>query len=159
METMDELMKKYGEVHPIFDHFGLFTSDKERAKDFLLSVPGSKVLVERDCDFTSEDVIIGNPVKISIYHIEVAGQDVEVIEAVNSPDSYIQEIVNRHGECFHHLCLTFKEHREHLAMCRILEEQGYVCRFASRIRDLLIHYYESCDGSTVAYELKSVRDQ
>lgn len=158
MKNVEELMKKYGEVHPIFDHFGLFTPDKERVKDFLMTVPGAKILVERDCVFTEDDVIVGTPVKISIYHIDVAGQDVEVIQAVDSPDSYIQEIVNRHGECFHHLCLTFKEHKEHLTMCKILEEQGYVCRFASNIRDLLIHYYESSDGSTVAYELKSVRE-
>lgn len=30
MKNVEELMKKYGEVHPIFDHFGLFTPDKER---------------------------------------------------------------------------------------------------------------------------------
>lgn len=158
MKDLQELMKKYGEVHPIFDHFGLFTPDKESAKNFLMATPGSKILVQRECIFTQDDVIVGSPVRISIYHIEVAGHDIEVIEPVDSPDSYIQSVIDRHGECFHHLCLTFKEHREHLAMCKILEEQGYVCKFASNIRDLLIHYYESMDGSTVAYELKSVRD-
>ena len=158
MKSLEELQKKYGYVHPIFDHFGLFTPNKEHAKDFLLSIPGSKILVERDCDFTEQDVLIGSPVKISIYHIEVAGHDIEVIQPIDSPDSYIQSVINNHGECFHHLCLTFKVHKEHLAMCKILEEQGYTCKFASNIRDLLIHYYESCDGSTVAYELKSVRE-
>lgn len=69
MKSLDELMKQYGTVHPIFDHFGLFTPDKEHAKEFLLAVPGAKILVERECDFTKDDVIIGTPVKISIYHI------------------------------------------------------------------------------------------
>lgn len=118
MKSVEKLMEKYGRVHPIFDHFELFTPNKERAKEFLLSVPESKILVERDCVFTEEDVIIGNPVKISIYHIEVAGHDIEVIEPADSPNSYIQSVIGAHGECFHHLRLTFKEHREHLAMCR-----------------------------------------
>ncbi len=158
MKTLEELMQQYGEVHPIFDHFGCFTSDRDRVRDFLLTIPGAKITADRYCEFTEDDVFVGKPQNISIYHIDVAGQDVEVIQPVNCPESYSQEMVDKHGECFHHLCLTFKTNKEHWAMCHILEENGYVCRFASNIRDLVIHYYESSEDSTVTYELKSVRE-
>ena len=67
MKTVDELMKEFGEVHPIFDHFGLFTDNRERATEFLMSIPGAKITVTRDCDFPVENVLIGTPMSIRIH--------------------------------------------------------------------------------------------
>ena len=100
--------------------------------------------------------VIGEPVKIRIHHIEVAGQDVEVIEPVDSPNAYLTKFLETHGDCFHHLALTFEKHAEHLSMCKILTAQGYRCVFEARVRDLLVNYYESSDNSGIALELKSV---
>ena len=144
MTDINALMKQYGEVNPIFDHFGLITSSREKIADFLMTIPNSKILVTREA------------VKIRIHHIEVTGQDIEIIEPVDSPDAYLTRFLKTHGDCFHHLALTFKKHSEHLSMCKILNAQGYRCVFEARVRDLLINYYESSDGSGVALELKSV---
>ena len=156
MTDIKGLMEQYGEVTPIFDHFGLITSSRERAADFLMSNPGSKILATRDVDFIKEQMTVGEPVKIRIHHIEVAGQDVEVIEPVDSPNAYLTKFLETHGDCFHHLALTFEKHAEHLSMCKILTAQGYRCVFEARVRDLLVNYYESSDNSGIALELKSV---
>lgn len=158
MKTVDELMKEFGEVHPIFDHFGLFTNDRERATEFLLSIPGAKITVTRDCDFPAENVLIGKPMSIRIHHLDICGVDVEVIEPLNSPDGYVANILKTHGETFHHVALTFNQHKEHLAMCELLRARGYRCVFQSKVRDLLIDYWESSDNSSITLELKSVRD-
>ena len=156
MTDINALMKQYGEVNPIFDHFGLITSSREKIADFLMTIPNSKILVTRDVEFVKEQITIGEAVKIRIHHIEVTGQDIEIIEPVDSPDAYLTRFLKTHGDCFHHLALTFKKHSEHLSMCKILDAQGYRCVFEARVRDLLINYYESSDGSGVALELKSV---
>ena len=152
MTDIKGLMEQYGEVTPIFDHFGLITSSRERAADFLMSIPGSKILVTRDVEFVKEQMTVGEPVKIRIHHIEVAGQDVEVIEPVDSPNAYLTKFLETHGDCFHHLALTFEKHAEHLSMCKILTAQGYRCVFEARVRDLLVNYYESSDNSGIAHE-------
>lgn len=155
MRTVEELMEEFGNVNPVFDHFGLFTYDKEKAARFLLSIPGAKIIADRVVDFPGEIVTVGKPVKIDLYHIEVCGMDIEVIQPVDSPESYIAGILERHGDSFHHLALTFASADEHMAMCRILEERGYRCVFEGRPGNLLVHYYEHDDGSCIAFELKS----
>ncbi len=156
MTDIHALMAQFGEVNPIFDHFGLITSSREKAADFLMSIPNSKILVTRDVEFVKEQMTVGEPVKIRIHHIEVAGQDIEVIEPVDSPNAYLTKFLESHGDCFHHLALTFAKHAEHLSMCKILQAQGYRCVFEARVRDLLVNYYESSDNSGIALELKSV---
>lgn len=156
--TVDELMREYGEVKPIFDHFGLLTYDREKAANFLMTIPGSKILVEKTVDFPQELVTVGNALKIKIYHIEVCGMDVEVIEPVDCPEAYVAKTLNAHGDGFHHLAITFETNEQHLAMSRILEARGYKCVFEGVPGNLLVHYYEHDDGSAIALELKSVRN-
>lgn len=158
MKTVEALMEEFGEVKPVFDHFGLFTYDKQKAAQFLLTVPGAKILADRVVDFPQEIVTVGKPVKIDLFHIEICGVDIEVIQQIDSPESYIAKTLEKHGDSFHHLALTFHSNKEHLTMCRILEERGYHCVFEGRPRDLLVHYYEHDDGSCIAFELKSVID-
>ena len=155
MTDINALMEQYGAVNPIFDHFGLITASREKTADFLLSIPNSKILVTRDVEFVREQMTIGEPVKIRIHHIEVAGQDVEVIEPIDSPNAYLTKFLETHGDCFHHLALTFAKHTEHLSMGKILAAQGYRCVFEARVRDLLVNYFESSNGSGIALELKS----
>ena len=152
-----ELMEEYGEVKPIFDHFGLLTYDREKAAEFLMTIPGSKVLVEKTVDFPQELVTVGNALKIKIYHIEVCGIDVEVIEPVDCPEAYVAKSLKAHGDCFHHLAITFETNEQHLAMCKILEARGYKCVFEGIPGNLLVHYYEHDRESAIALELKSVR--
>lgn len=159
MKKVEELMKEFGEVKPIFDHFGLLTYDREKAAQFLLTVPGAKVIADRAVDFPQELVTVGKPVKITLYHIEVCGMDIEVIQPVDSPESYIANTLEKHGDSFHHLAMTFASSKEHLTMCRILEERGYRCVFEGRPRNLLVHYYEHDDNSCIAFELKSEIDK
>lgn len=155
--TVEELMAEFGEVKPIFDHFGLLTYDREKAKDFLMTIPGSKILVEKTVDFPQELVTVGNALKIKIYHVEVCGLDVEVIEPVDCPEAYVAKTLKAHGDSFHHLAITFETNEQHKAMCKILEARGYRCVFEGIPGNLLVHYYEHADGSGIALELKSVR--
>lgn len=157
-KTVEELMKEYGDVKPVFDHFGLLTHDREKAAQFLLSIPGSKILVEKTVDFPQELVTVGSALKIKIYHIEVCGQDVEVIEPVDCPDAYVSKTLKIHGDSFHHLAITFETNEQHIAMCKILEARGYKCVFEGVPGNLLVHYYEHDDESAIALELKSVRN-
>lgn len=157
MKDLQDLLKEHGDIKPVFDHFGLFTHDREKTAEFFLTVPGSEILVARDVEFPAEAVSIGKAVKIRLYHISVCGLDIEIVQPVDSPGSYIESILAEHGNTFHHLAMTFKERREHLAMAEILNAKGYKCTFEARVRDLLIHYFESTDGNTIAYELKSTQ--
>ena len=157
-KSVEELMQEFGEVKPIFDHVGLLTYDREKAAEFLLSVPGSKVLVKKTVDFPQELVTVGSALKIDIYHIEVCGIDVEVIQPVDCPEAYVSKNLAVHGDSFHHLAVTFENSGQHKAMCRILEERGYQCVFEATPGNLLVHYYEHEDGSAIALELKSMRE-
>lgn len=156
-KTVEQLMEEYGEVKPVFDHFGLLTYDREKAAEFLMTIPGSKILVEKIVDFPQELVTVGNALKIKIYHIEVCGMDVEVIEPVDCPEAYVAKTLAAHGDGFHHLAITFQTNEQHLAMCKILEARGYRCVFEGVPGNLLVHYYEHDGGSAIALELKSVR--
>lgn len=158
-KEIKDILHGEDDIQPIFDHFGLFTEDRERIKEFLMTVPGAKILADRVVDFPQEIVTVGPPQKLSLYHIEVAGQDIEVIQPIECPDSYVAEVIKKHGGCFHHLALTFRTSAEHRKMCRILESKGYRCVLECTPRDLLVNYYEADNDEAIAFELKSTLER
>lgn len=151
--AVNETHPEGGDIEqPLLRHIGIFTWDVEKTASFLSTLlPRMEPWTHVERLYEKKDVLVGSPCRMLQALSRCGDVPYELVQPLDSPDSYQARVLREKGEGFQHIAYVYPNHFD--AVLARMHAHGYETVWAGHRENGPRVYYLGIPGTGIAVEI------